>query len=146
MRLDKSSNGKPAQVIPALLLTIIAGACGSEPARESAPASEPVMSGEHKLVIRMTDNMRFAPDTPTISVGDTVVWVNNGRMEHTTTDVPGKAGVNEHNILPSNADPWDSGELAPGATFRQVFKTPGEYTYLCTLHEAAGMVARLNVR
>jgi plastocyanin len=146
MRLDKSSNGTPVHVIPALLLTVIIGACGSEPVRESVPASEPVMSGEHRLVIRMTDNMRFAPEIPAISVGDTVVWVNDGKMEHTTTDVPGKAGVNEHNILPFDAEPWDSGELSPGATFERVFTTRGEYTYLCTLHEAAGMVARLTVR
>jgi plastocyanin len=146
MKFDKGSNAKPGHLIPALLFTVIIGACGSEPARQGTPASEPVISGEHKLVIRMSDNMRFAPETPAISVGDTVVWINDGGMEHTTTNVPGKAAVNEHNILPSDADPWDSGELTPGATFRQVFTTRGEYTYLCTLHEAAGMVAHLTVR
>jgi plastocyanin len=145
MKFDKSSNAASRKLIPAVVLAVIFGACGSEPASESAPTSEPVSSGEHKLVIRMSDNMRFAPETRAISAGDTVVWINDGQMEHTTTDVPGKAVVNEHNILPPDADPWDSGELAPGATFMQVFTTPGEYTYLCTLHEAAGMVAHLTV-
>ena len=145
MKFDKGSNATPRRLIPAVAFGVIIGACGSEPASETAPASQPVVSDEHKVVIRMSDNMRFAPETRSISVGDTVVWTNDGRMEHTTTDVPGKAGVNEHNVLPPGADPWDSGELAPGETFRQVFTTPGEYTYLCTLHEAAGMVARLTV-
>ena len=145
MRFDNRCNAAWGPLIPARF-TMTIGACGSEPARESTLASESVVSSEHKLVIRMSDNMRFAPEAPTLSVGDTVVWINDGSMEHTTTDVPGKAAVNEHNILPSGADPWDSGELAPGAAFRQVFKTPGEYTYLCTLHEAGGMVAQLTVR
>lgn len=145
MKFAKSSNDALRKLIPAVVLTVILGACGSEPASESEPTSEPVSSGEHKLVIRMSDNMRFAPETSVITVGDTVVWINDGQMEHTTTNVPGKAAVNEHNILPPNAGPWDSGELAPRATFIHVFTTPGEYTYLCTLHEAAGMVAHLTV-
>jgi plastocyanin len=145
MKSDKSSNARLRKLIPVVGFAIILGACGSEPASERAPTSEPVISGEHKLVIRMSDNMRFAPENRAISVGDTVVWINDGRMEHTITDVPGKAAVNEHNILPPGADPWDSGELAPGATFIRVFTIPGEYTYLCTLHEATGMVAHLTV-
>lgn len=97
------------------------------------------------VVIRMTDAMRFEPEHPTIAAGDTVVWINEGQMPHTATDKPGLAGVPEHNVLPDGAEPWDSGLLDPGQSYRQVVTTEGDYTYLCFLHEAAGMVGRITV-
>lgn len=90
--------------------------------------------------------MRFVPERATIGVGDTVVWINAGELPHTATDAPGSAAVPEHQSLPPGAEPWDSGHLASGERFRHVFRTPGEYDYLCTLHEAAGMVGELTVR
>ena len=67
-------------------------------------------------------------------------------MPHTSTDEPGRAGVPEHNHLPDGAATWDSGFVESGGLFRRVFDVPGEYAYLCTLHELAGMVGRLTVR
>ena len=126
-----------------LALALLA-ACGGERAPQRAPP--PFESREHLVVIRMTDAMRFVPQHPSVAIGDTVVWINAGAMPHTATDRPGTAGVEQHNVLPAGAEPWDSGLLEPGAQFRLVLTVEGEYTYLCYLHEAAGMIGYLTVR
>lgn len=126
-----------------LAAALLLAACGGG---DSAPHDAVPSGDEHVVVIRMTDEMRFVPEHPVVSVGDTIVWVNEGQMPHTSTDTPGTAGVAEHNVLPPDAGPWDSGLLDPGEQFRYVVTTPGEYTYLCFLHEAAGMVGRLTVK
>ncbi len=59
--------------------------------------------GDHTVVIRMTDGLRFVPENLAISVGDTVVRIIEGALPHTSTDKPGNAGVDEHNILPQGA-------------------------------------------
>ena len=105
-----------------------------------------VESSEGMLVIRMSDDMAFGPEHALINVGDTVVWIQEGALPHTTSNGPGKAAVTEHSLLPEGAAPWDSGLLDSGQRFSVVFDTPGEYTYLCTIHEAAGMVGRITVR
>jgi plastocyanin len=60
----------------------------------------------------------FAPTEMTIPAGTTVTWANRGRVPHTTTS----PGV------------WDSGRIAPGASWALRFDTPGTFDYLCTLH------------
>ncbi len=116
-----------------------------------AASSQPMQrleegAGNRSVVIRMTDDMKFIPENPTIAVGDTVIWVNEGSLPHTTTDKPGMAAVAEHNVLPAGADPWDSGLLSKGEKYSQVFTVRGAYTYLCIFHEAAGMIGRLTVK
>ncbi len=123
---------------------LLGAACGGE--TDSAEPTQAVEAGEHTVIIRMTDDLKFVPENPTISVGDTVIWINQGSMLHTSTDKPGTAGVDEHNILPHRAGPWDSGLLEPGQRYRRAFTVAGDYTYLCFLHEAGGMVGRLTVR
>ena len=146
---------------PALLLVLASsGACqgerasGSVSTEQDEPKATSVegqrIDGQqingHLIEIRMTDDMRFEPENPIVAVGDTVVWINVGAMPHTTTDEPGRASVPEHNVLPVGAAPWDSGLMEPQREFRAVFDRPGEYTYLCTLHEVMGMVGRVTVR
>jgi len=109
---------------------------GDSPAGTRAPRT---------VVIRMTDEMRFVPEHATIAPGDTVLWRNDGKMPHTTTDKPGTAAIDEHNVLPAGASTWDSGLLDPGAEYRVVLTQPGEYAYLCFLHETLGMVGRITV-
>ncbi|GMR13856.1 MAG: hypothetical protein BMS9Abin29_2080 [Gemmatimonadota bacterium] len=120
------------------------GAAGGGDSNRETVAT--VESSRGMLVIRMSDDMVFGPEHAAIDVGDTVVWIQEGALPHTTTNGPGQAGVPEHAVLPDGAEPWDSGLLDPGERFSVVFDTPGEYTYLCTIHEAAGMVGRITVR
>ncbi len=147
------SNSYLAAAVATLL---ILAACAPEsdgPEGGDAPAQgriattvAPLESSEGMLVIRMSDDMAFGPEHALINVGDTVVWIQEGAVPHTTSDGPGQAAVPEHALLPEGAQPWDSGLLESGERFSVVFDVPGEYTYLCTIHEAAGMVGRITVR
>ena len=93
----------------------------------------------------MLDDMTFDPPVARITAIDTVVWVNAGAVPHTTTADPSAAGNPDNVALPQGAATWDSKFLNSGETFQQIITVAGDYTYLCTLHEAAGMVGRLEV-
>ncbi len=97
------------------------------------------------VTVEMNDMLKFVPDKLTIKVGDTVTWHNVGTIPHTATDDPGKAFDPQHTKLPAGAEPWDSGIVEGGKSWSYAFATPGEYTYFCIPHEAAGMVARITV-
>jgi len=62
----------------------------------------------------------FDPATLNVQVGTTVRWTNNGKHPHTVTSNDGK---------------WDSGDLAPGASYTVTFMTAGTYRYHCTHHK-----------
>jgi plastocyanin len=64
-------------------------------------------------------NFAFKPRAITIAKGTRVRWTNAGSVNHTTT---------------SNKGVWDSGVLAPGATFGRVFRRAGTFKYHCTIH------------
>jgi plastocyanin len=93
----------------------------------------------------MTDANVFQPGTLTVARGATVTWVNTGTVPHTVTDDPSKAAKPTDAVLPSGAQPWDSGNVAGGATYSHTFDVAGQYTYFCIPHEALGMVARITV-
>ena len=94
----------------------------------------------------MGDDMRFTPDPAIAAVGDTVIWVNAGTLPHTSTNQPERSADRAHSTLSAGAEPWDSGLLGEGETFRMVVTIRGEYAYVCTIHEAMGMTGRLTVR
>jgi len=62
-------------------------------------------------------NTTFDPSTIEVAVGGTVTFTNNDSVPH---DVAG--------------DGWDSGSMAPGATFSQTFPTAGTFPIRCTIH------------
>jgi plastocyanin len=64
-------------------------------------------------------NFAFRPKAITIARGTKIRWTNRGSVNHTTT---------------SNKGLWDSGVLAPGASFGRVFRKVGTFRYHCTLH------------
>src|SRR2546425_3097384 len=74
----------------------------------------------------------FSPNPLTISVGDSVTWKNNGPAVHTVTSDAGQATS------------FDSGNIAVGATFDQVFSQAGTFKYHCTIH--AGMTGSVIVQ
>jgi plastocyanin len=87
-------------------------------------------AGAPTLSIAIRDNY-FDPTTISIAPGTTVTWINNGTHEHTVTAVDGT---------------WDSGPIAPDATYSARFKRPGVYSYVCDLHaEMKGTIQVGNV-
>jgi len=62
-----------------------------------------------------------------IMVGDIVIWTNNGTISHTST---GGSGC----TVATGAGAWDSGTLAPAATFPHTFTSAGSFPYHCTFH------------
>lgn len=60
----------------------------------------------------------FDPATIEIPAGATVTWTNLGRGPHTVSDT----------------GDFNSGLLAPGATFSLTFNEPGAYPYFCKIH------------
>ncbi|HEY3324285.1 MAG TPA: cupredoxin domain-containing protein [Planctomycetota bacterium] len=61
----------------------------------------------------------FQPATPTISVGDTIIWTNNGDRQHTST---------------SDTGVWDSGALNPGDSFSFMYNAAGSFPFHCNFH------------
>ena len=102
-------------------------------------------SGGQPFAVEMNDANQFRPADLTIPKGATVTWTNAGQVVHTVTDDPAKAINKSDAVLPSGAQPWDSGNVAGGATYSRTFDIPGQYTYFCIPHEALGMVGHLTV-
>lgn len=75
----------------------------------------------HRVTI---EALSFVPETLTVAVGDTVVWVNEDLVPHTVTGAA--------------AGGPGSGELASGAEFRWVAEERtaggGTMAYLCAYH------------
>ncbi|OGD63448.1 hypothetical protein A2160_02110 [Candidatus Beckwithbacteria bacterium RBG_13_42_9] len=62
-------------------------------------------------------NFSFNPATLTIPAGTEVTFTNNDSVTHTVT------GTN-----------LDSGDIAPGDSYKHVFTDPGTYGYNCSIH------------
>jgi amicyanin len=82
----------------------------------SAAPVPPVRAANHAVAIA---EFAFAPETLTITAGDTVTWTNEDAVIHTATGVNGA---------------FDSGDLDQGESYSLTFTTPGTYDYLCTPH------------
>lgn len=61
----------------------------------------------------------FSPQSEVVLIGDTVTWRNQDSASHTATAGDGS---------------FDSGNLAPGATFSQTFSEAGTHLYVCKIH------------
>jgi plastocyanin len=61
----------------------------------------------------------FQPGSLEVAAGTTVTWTNDDPAPHTVTAADGS---------------FDSGTLASGATFSQVFDAAGTFAYACAIH------------
>jgi plastocyanin len=93
----------------------------------------------------MTDQFKFDPAALTIPKGTTVTWKGGGTQPHTVTFDPSKAMTKSHVVLPAGVQPFDSGLLNPGASYSHTFDVAGDYAYICTPHEAMGMLGTIKV-
>ena len=97
----------------------------------------------------------FLPERVEVTVGDEVVWGNNGTRGHTVTayesGLPDGATFFASGGFGSTdaaREAWSGGRegnIAPGETFAHTFETPGEHRYFCIPHERKGMVGAVVV-
>jgi len=114
-----------------------------------------MVGGSGDADVEMVKNA-YVPETFEATVGEPVVWVNNGSRGHTVTAY--------EDALAEGAAYWASGRfeseaaaregfweaggegtVRSGETWSYTFETPGTYTYFCVPHEGAGMVGRVVV-
>ncbi|HLT46225.1 MAG TPA: plastocyanin/azurin family copper-binding protein [Rubricoccaceae bacterium] len=124
----------------ALLSLALLPACFSSEPAPTEPIDDPAT-----VTVEMTDGLVFDPSPVTISVGDTVEWVNASSMVHTATADPALAANPDNVQLPAGAEPFDSGFLTAGQRFSYTFTVAGEYRYVCLPHEFAGMIGTITV-
>jgi len=134
------------KVAPALVLVLVAGVSGctdsGAPNNEPAPAkSASEVSADH--VIYMTEDMSFEPSELVIHAGESVAWINEDQVPHTSTI---RANDPPLETLPRDADTWDSGLLETDEAFEITLTVPGEYGYVCTLHLGQNMTGRITVK
>jgi plastocyanin len=121
------------------LALMVAVACGSDystpPTTPSpTPAPAPAPGGTTSAVIIQAGaealaNRAYAPAELSVDLGTTITWTNNDSVAHTSTsDAPG----------------WNSGIIAPQATYSTTFQAAGTFAYHCSIHP--GMVGRITVR
>jgi plastocyanin len=110
-----------------LLSTAAGGACAAEP--------------KATAVVQMTDSFTFEPRMVTVHAGDTVEWRNASSFIHSVSADPKLGSAS----LPPGAAAFASGDLQPGASFRQLLKVPGTYRYFCMEHEGVGMTGEISV-
>jgi len=107
-----------------LALVVASGCSSSTPAATPAATPPPATSGSSSTAAPAAAgtavtiaNFAFSPAEVTVKVGDTVTWTNNDSVPHTVT----------------GAD-FDSGQMAPGATYSHAFSKAGSFDYKCTIH------------
>lgn len=99
------------------------------------------------VVVEMKPTFVFDPATVTIRRGQTIAWRNTSEgVVHTTTADADLAHDPADVKLPSGAQPWDSGAIAPGQEYRRTFDVAGEYHYFCKPHETLGMLGTIIVQ
>ena len=63
----------------------------------------------------------------------------------TITADPAKAQRPKRVLLPSDASPFDSGDVFSGERWAYTFDVPGTYIYFCRYHEQDEMIGAITV-
>jgi len=113
-----------------VLVSLGAGvaACGGS-GDDGAAAAAPPAPKAAGTAVSVQDNS-FSPATIKVAKGDTVTFTNEGAIDHTVTATSGAK--------------FDSGSLAPGATFKFTAEKAGTVSYVCTIHP--GMQGTIEVK
>ena len=114
-----------ARSVAVTLAALLAGSAAGN-AATMASAAEPTSPRVHAVKV---DGLGFKPAVLVVAPGDRVTWINKDPFPHTVT-ADGKA--------------FDSGTLAPQASWSFTTQAAGTFAYTCTLHPT--MKGKLIVR
>jgi plastocyanin len=106
----------PATSAPAATDTPATAVPAETPADDAQSAEAPA-AAEVPVDIR---DFAYSPNPIEIAAGDTVTWTNQDEVPHTATG--------------EDRDVLQSGTIAPGASFSQVFPDAGEFGFFCEFH------------
>jgi plastocyanin len=111
-------------VMLAIVAIVALAGCSSSTPAATTPATPSTSSGSGSTSAPAAaasavsiSNFAFDPADVTVKVGGTVTWTNNDSVAHTVT-----------------AAGFDSGSIAPGATYSHTFDTAGSIDYHCSVH------------
>ena len=119
-------------LIGAALVLLVANGCGGSSMTNPSPTPGPITSGTTVSIVSGSSTRTttaYSPNPINVSVGSSVTWTNNDTVAHTSTSDNGQ---------------WNSGTLAPQASFSRMFSTTGTFTYHCAIHP--GMVGTVTVQ
>lgn len=128
MFLEKQSIIKGTIFSTVFFMLLGFGGCKNESTEPEIPSST-----NNSFIVAMYDNY-FDPSSLTISVGDTVTWINSSSAAHTSTSGEGCTKDGK----------WDSGFMTSGQSFKYIFQEAGTYPYYCIPHCALGMKGTIN--
>jgi plastocyanin len=104
-------------VLVALVAVVgLVGCSSPTPPATSTSTPPPAASGGTATTVTIK-NFMFEPASVTIKVGDSVTFKNEDSVAHTVN------GAN-----------FQSGDIAPGASYSQTFDKAGTYQYACSIH------------
>ncbi len=89
------------------------------PTEAAVPTAEPAAAVAEDVPVDIRD-FAFNPTPVEIAVGGSVTWTNQDAVPHTATG--------------EDRGALQSGTIAPGESFTQVFATAGEFAYFCEFH------------
>lgn len=122
MKKVLSCLGKYLLVIVSTLITLAACSTTTSPAGStSTPVSTPTTPNTpaaSSASITLA-NFAFSPASITVKAGTKVTWTNKDSTTHTVT---------------SDTGVFNSGNLAPNASFSFTFSNTGTFTYHCSIH------------
>jgi plastocyanin len=120
-RLDRSA--PPNHRVRPVRLTALAGLTVLATMAIALVGLTPVVLARSQQAT-ITDS-EYKPNDITINVNEVVTWVSDSDLEHTVTADDGL---------------FDSGKMARGEAFANVFSRPGTYTYHCTVYGFTGKI------
>ena len=98
-----------------LKLALVGAAAAALIAAPIALAQQPAPAGP---TVRIS-NLTFAPQTITVTAGQSVTWINDDDLPHTVTAIDKS---------------FRSKALDTGDRFSFTFAKPGEFAYFCSIH------------
>jgi plastocyanin len=101
----------------------LALACGGffagVPVSGTAGAADPAPAGTSRTYTVTIENLQFHPQSLTVRAGDRITWINRDLFPHTVT---------------ARVRTFDSGSIAPDASWTHVARSRGRYAYVCSFH------------
>jgi plastocyanin len=113
---SKTDNAAPATSSPATSTTATTMAPATSAPATVAPTTTVAVKPGNVLI----KDYAFAPETQTVTAGQTVTWTNQD-------DFP-------HYVITDAGTALDSGDIDPGKTYTATLPTRGTYAYHCNIH------------